>query len=158
MKSIRYWSALALAGALIGCATTGDPNQGGLFGWSENKAQSRLDNLHSRSAEADRRLDHTQREVGVQAERSASLHEQIARLQLEFEALESAGRRLTRELAGKSDYLDRLLNERARLRNRVQAALKRQLTAREITSVRREIRELKRLHYRLQKHLHSKDT
>ena len=27
---------------LGGCATTGDPNQGGLFGWSEDKANDRL--------------------------------------------------------------------------------------------------------------------
>lgn len=28
--------------ALTGCETTGDPRQGGLFGWSETKAQGRI--------------------------------------------------------------------------------------------------------------------
>jgi uncharacterized protein YfaP (DUF2135 family) len=36
---------LAIAGlcvALSACETTGDPNQGGLFGWSESQAQDRV--------------------------------------------------------------------------------------------------------------------
>ena len=33
--------ALALSLAVAGCATTGDPKAGGLFGWSESKAKDR---------------------------------------------------------------------------------------------------------------------
>ncbi len=33
--------SVALALAVAGCATTGDPKAGGLFGWSEAKAQQR---------------------------------------------------------------------------------------------------------------------
>jgi len=34
--------ALIASLGLTGCETTGDPRQGGLFGWSENKAQGRI--------------------------------------------------------------------------------------------------------------------
>ena len=33
---------------LAGCATTGDPRQGGLFGWDKNKAQKRIEELQLR--------------------------------------------------------------------------------------------------------------
>ena len=48
-------SGLCLAGSLLltSCETTGDPRQGGLFGWSESKAQNRL-------ADREDRLDQTE--------------------------------------------------------------------------------------------------
>jgi len=45
MISLRNTATLALgvmALTLSSCQTTGDPTQGGLFGWSEGKAQQRL--------------------------------------------------------------------------------------------------------------------
>jgi hypothetical protein len=41
MKTTRILPFALGALALAGCETTGDPTQGGLFGWSENKAQAR---------------------------------------------------------------------------------------------------------------------
>ena len=40
-----------------GCATTGDPNQGGLFGWSEAKAQARIDEKRRILEEEQRRTE-----------------------------------------------------------------------------------------------------
>lgn len=54
---------------LTGCETTGDPRQGGLFGWSETKAQGRIqereDTLNAVNSDTDyqrrrsRRLEDT---------------------------------------------------------------------------------------------------
>jgi hypothetical protein len=41
-KALLLTIALTCATALTSCQTTGDPRQGGLFGWSEPKAQDRL--------------------------------------------------------------------------------------------------------------------
>ena len=38
---MRYLLLLPICAMLSGCETTGDPTQGGLFGWSEKKAQQR---------------------------------------------------------------------------------------------------------------------
>ncbi|MFV1995512.1 MAG: hypothetical protein ACC661_08745 [Verrucomicrobiales bacterium] len=42
--STEIFAALSLVGMalLSSCQTTGDPTQGGLFGWSESKAQHRI--------------------------------------------------------------------------------------------------------------------
>lgn len=45
MISLRKIATLIVSAAaliLSSCETTGDPTQGGLFGWSEGKAQGRL--------------------------------------------------------------------------------------------------------------------
>lgn len=53
-------SVLCLVGSLLltSCETTGDPRQGGLFGWSESKAQNRLadreDQLDQTESDTDR--------------------------------------------------------------------------------------------------------
>ena len=64
MRTILRLLALALTGFLVACQTTGDPRQGGLFGWSEEKAVSRQQTLEQRAAksraDADRETDQTQ--------------------------------------------------------------------------------------------------
>lgn len=45
LLSMRPLALIGFAAAslsLASCETTGDPTQGGLFGWSESKAQGRL--------------------------------------------------------------------------------------------------------------------
>ena len=44
--------AFAAACLLAGCETTGDPRQGGLFGWSESKANERQNALQLEASEA----------------------------------------------------------------------------------------------------------
>jgi hypothetical protein len=41
MKTQRLYPLVFTALALAGCETTGDPKEGGLFGWSEHKAKAR---------------------------------------------------------------------------------------------------------------------
>jgi len=56
MKRILSLSTLlAVAALLVGCETTGDPTQGGLFGWSESKYRAReAEKVHTlRTIEAD---------------------------------------------------------------------------------------------------------
>jgi hypothetical protein len=47
MKTIALLSLLTAFAALTSCETTGDPTQGGLFGWSEHKAQGRQADLQN---------------------------------------------------------------------------------------------------------------
>lgn len=61
---------LATATLLSSCATTGDPNQGGLFGWSQGMAddriaarEQRLMDLQSDTEYQQRRSEHLRREV-----------------------------------------------------------------------------------------------
>jgi len=50
-----FFASLIIASGLSSCTTTGDPSQGGLFGWSESKAdvriQERLETLQDIEAE-----------------------------------------------------------------------------------------------------------
>lgn len=47
MKIIGLIIAISVLPFITACQTTGNPNEGGLFGWSETKAQDRL---HSRES------------------------------------------------------------------------------------------------------------
>jgi len=58
-----YLIAPAAALCLGACETTGDPNAGGLFGWSETKAQQRL---------ADRETTLADRQRGLRSERETA--------------------------------------------------------------------------------------
>jgi predicted nuclease with TOPRIM domain len=97
-------SALVLsliALGFTGCQTTGDPNQGGLFGWSEKKAQQRQDTLEQQNVDARGQLvseqqqqsQLRQREAGLQAE-SVRLRGEIDRLTAENDHLEDQLRSL----------------------------------------------------------------
>lgn len=57
---------------LAACETTGDPNKGGLFGWSESKAKDRI---HSREAELDSVDRDTERVSGAAERRRRMLGE-----------------------------------------------------------------------------------
>lgn len=47
---------------ILGCQTTGDPRQGGLFGWSENKAVERQNILKDTKYEEERKAEESQSE------------------------------------------------------------------------------------------------
>ncbi|MEP6672223.1 MAG: hypothetical protein ABJF10_23875 [Chthoniobacter sp.] len=49
-RAARLGGLLAAGMLLAGCATTGDPQQGGLFGWSEAKARDRQGERQKRVA------------------------------------------------------------------------------------------------------------
>lgn len=66
---------LAAAGAsllLTSCETTGDPTQGGLFGWSQTKA-------NYRQADLRQRLDDVENRNAYQAGKSDALESEYAR-------------------------------------------------------------------------------
>lgn len=54
----KHIAVLAItSGALLsGCATTGDPNAGGLFNWSESKAKQRQQNLQYQAVELENQI------------------------------------------------------------------------------------------------------
>ena len=61
---------LCLPFLLCSCETTGDPNQGGLFGWSSSKADQRLEQkqatlnaLESDTSSQRRRSTHMQSQI-----------------------------------------------------------------------------------------------
>jgi hypothetical protein len=73
MKQLSLVSlALLAAAALTSCETTGDPNQGGLFGWSQGKANTRI-------AEREQRLSQLERENAYQQGRTQELEYQAAK-------------------------------------------------------------------------------
>ena len=67
MKRRAFLGCGAVAAALIlgGCATTGDPTQGGLFGWSEAKAKERLAEKQTALAEEEAAMHSEQRQEGA---------------------------------------------------------------------------------------------
>ncbi len=71
MKTLRCLLLLPLL-SLVSCETTGDPTQGGLFGWSENKAQGRI-------YERRQTLSHLEADNAYQSRRTQSLEAQRRR-------------------------------------------------------------------------------
>lgn len=77
---IRSSLFLALAASLLGlssCAYTGDPNQGGLFGWSQPMADQRI-------AAREAHLEELERENAYQRGRTSALKEEEARARREL--------------------------------------------------------------------------
>lgn len=75
---IRSALSLAFAATLLSsCAYTGDPNQGGLFGWSQSMADDRI-------AAREAHLDALERENAYQRGRSSALREEEARAKREL--------------------------------------------------------------------------
>ena len=74
---------LALGSSLLlaSCETTGDPSQGGLFGWSEGKAQGR-------SAAMQQHLEDVNADTAYQRSRSRALEQQKSRKESEFNAVQ----------------------------------------------------------------------
>ncbi|WP_050031124.1 hypothetical protein [Verrucomicrobium sp. BvORR034] len=72
---IRTTLLLSLAASsllLSSCATTGDPNQGGLFGWSQNQADGRI-------AARQQHLSDLQSDTEYQQGRSERLRREVNR-------------------------------------------------------------------------------
>jgi len=64
-----------------GCATTGDPREGGLFGWSETKAQARQREREQRAEAAQAALDREIRRGGELQDSEAAAEHQTTRAQ-----------------------------------------------------------------------------
>src|SRR6266702_7370684 len=88
-RAARFGGLLAAGWLLIGCTTTGDPQQGGLFGWSEAKARDRQRERQERVAAEDAELareDARRRELEA---RDASTEHGLAAARLEHERAEA---------------------------------------------------------------------
>ena len=66
MKKLLLLLCAAASLAVTSCQTTGDPSQGGLFGWSENKARGRQQALTQH-------LNYVEGNNAAQRERTAEL-------------------------------------------------------------------------------------
>lgn len=81
-----------------GCETTGDPTQGGLFGWSENKAKVRQDELRDvlyleqdRAADARATGSKLRRTRSANAAALADERRELAKLRRQLDEVDSAG-------------------------------------------------------------------
>ena len=123
MRAAQLRYLLVGAVLLAGCATTGDPQRGGLFGWSENKARERQHELvrrdraaHDRAADEQARGEVLhERQDALDAE-ARQLQQELARLQQENRSLDARLRKLLqqRRLAeGERRRLQSVLDENA---------------------------------------------
>jgi hypothetical protein len=85
---------------ITGCETTGDPTQGGLFGWSETKAQQRQGALRDvlyleqdRTAEAHATGARLQRTRSANATAIANQRRELASLRRQLDEVDAAGGR-----------------------------------------------------------------
>lgn len=83
-------AVIGLAG-MTACQTTGDPRQGGLFGWSEAKAQGRLSVRQSSVAQAEA-------ERGREASRSAPLQRRVTETDEAISTAAAANRAATAQV------------------------------------------------------------
>lgn len=74
MKTTRLLLSVIALGTLASCQTTGDPSQGGLFGWSEGKAQGRQQDLKQH-------LNNVENNTAYQRDRAAQLERQKRQLE-----------------------------------------------------------------------------
>jgi regulator of replication initiation timing len=113
-RSRLNWGLLTL---LAGCATTGDPRSGGLFGWREEQALGRQQALV-------REDDSARQQADAERDRTTALQSQQHGLSAEASRLQVE--------------LDRLLTENTRLEARLRELMqKRQLAAHETARLRK---------------------
>ena len=96
----RTMYILSILFLMTGCATTGDPRQGGLFGWSEEMAQDRL-------AERQNTVQYLEQEQYAQQSRSEYLEMTAAEKQSQKAALTRQIAQLDREIAAKRRQISR---------------------------------------------------
>lgn len=78
--------------AMTGCETTGDPSKGGLWGWSEDKAQQRI-------SEREGQKTSLESEQQAEAARTAALESESADKRAQRDALVTKSASLDKELA-----------------------------------------------------------
>lgn len=132
MHARRTWQAVCAGAALIaGCESTGDPRQGGLFGWSEERAIARQEQLGQTDQLARDQLAQEQRRTAMlstqqvgRVDEAASLEAELGRLLKENGALDAQVRSLLqRQQVGQEQVarLRRMLADNAQLRQATRA-------------------------------------
>lgn len=92
------WAAAALLIALAGCQTTGDPRQGGLFGWSEEKAAERQAAMTRQDSESKRAESEAKARATELGERQARLQDATTVNQRELDRLLDENNLLERQI------------------------------------------------------------
>ena len=99
-RSILLAAAAASLLVQTGCETTGDPTQGGLFGWSETKAEQRQSELRDvlyleqdRTSEARATGSHLRRTRSANAAALADERRELAQLRRQLDEVDAAGGR-----------------------------------------------------------------
>lgn len=102
MPRLRLWRCavvvLTTGCGLAACQTTGDPRQGGLFGWSEQQARERQADLARDEAQAKLQAEAEQARSGQLRDRQSGLKSESTRLQADIDRLLSENTHLEREL------------------------------------------------------------
>lgn len=108
-RSAGMLAALTAVAALVSaCETTGDPKQGGLFGWSETKAQQRLAGRQSDLAREEMQRVHEDRESAALAQSQERVRSSLAARRPPPLPTARADEREATELARLADEANRL--------------------------------------------------
>jgi len=132
LRAAPTLAASLLLTLVAACSTTGDPRQGGLFGWNEDQAKTRQDMLrrddesakHQAAAESERGAALRNRQQGLSSE-AGQLKIELDRLLNENTDLESRLRELmTRRQVGGAELvrLRQVLADNERLRSKTRLA------------------------------------
>lgn len=98
-------AALAVGAVCAGCETTGDPRQGGLFGWSETKAKARQEERRERIGSAQSELDGQSRQGSALESHDAAIGQKLSAAERQHADAEA---RLRDEQQTLNEKLDRL--------------------------------------------------
>jgi hypothetical protein len=102
----RSAGLLAAGWVLMGCTTTGDPRQGGLFGWSEAKARDRQKERQDRMAGEEAELSREDARASTLEARNASTERGLASATLEHQRAEERLRVQQSATLAKIDQLE----------------------------------------------------
>ena len=105
---------------LIGCTTTGDPSQGGLFNWSEGKAQNRLNQYNQQAFAKRQALEDEQR---IQKQASIE-HDQLTIEQAKLDAQIKLQIHKNRQLMADVNQLIKKMHINDQKRNELSVKLK----------------------------------
>ncbi|QSN63509.1 MULTISPECIES: hypothetical protein [unclassified Caballeronia] len=94
----RILTALTLLALVSACETTGDPRQGGLFGWSATQADERQRALEQQAAQAQKEARREQAKVQQSSAKEGDLQAQVDSLHNQLKARLAENTRLSRQL------------------------------------------------------------
>ncbi len=98
----KYFCSLCiilLPWVLGACQTTGDPRQGGLFGWSEDKARDRQRGLQQELNDSTRAAEQEKAKTAEAQSRQSALQTEVNRLQGQLEKMLDENQHLEAELS-----------------------------------------------------------
>jgi septal ring factor EnvC (AmiA/AmiB activator) len=91
-------TAIAVSACLCGCSTTGDPRQGGLFGWNETKAQARQAQMQQEANAAEEAVTSERQRAATLQSNQATVTQETARAQQQRDQLLTENQQLDDQL------------------------------------------------------------